>query len=161
MRHVSTTLAFVLLSSITTVEAGAQSSTITRAAYDSTMRKFVALVKRGADVPGMMALYAPNATWVDSDGSVNVGRAQIERLLRGYLAAMTFKDYSIETTTFRADGPVAYAAGVEHVKAVDKKSGKPMEATARFLVIMRAQPDGRATVEYGLEAPVPEKPGTP
>jgi hypothetical protein len=34
-------------------------------------------------------------------------------------------------------------------------------AAARFLVIIRAQPNGQPLIEYGLEAPVPEKPGAP
>lgn len=160
MRRSTSTLLFAAVVGIApALPVRAQGPSITRAAYDSSMRAFQSLLKRGTDIPAFVAFYSPNVTWVDPDGSMFVGRAQIEQQARAMFDAMTIKDWSIETTTFRSDGPVAYAAGVEHLRATDKKTGKPQNEDARFLVIMRAQPKGGLQFEYGIEAPMPTKQG--
>lgn len=135
----------------------AQTEAEARAGYDASVRRFVELFKRN-DIPALLRLYTRDATFVDADGTVMSGRAGVEKSLPSMLAGMSFKDYAIETSTFHSHGPLAYAAGVERFVLTDRKTGKEMRDSVRFLAVFRQQPDKQWLLQYGMEAPLKKAP---
>lgn len=132
----------------------AQKDTSARAGYDAASRRFTSLAKKG-DIPGLVSMYTEDATFVDADGTTTHGRTAFEQYWRAALASMTIKDFSIETSDFRASGPYAYGAGTDRLVSVDKKTGKESTLVVQFLVVFKQQPGKGWLLQYGMEAPLP------
>ena len=133
--------ASVVLLVIGLSRADAQSEAAVRVKYDASVHEFIDAIKR-ADVAHALSTYAPDATFVEEDGSLAHGRPSSSKCSAACLPRTTSRSYALETMSFHAEGNLAYAGGTEHIRLVDKKTGKVANSGYRFLVVYRATPLG-------------------
>jgi uncharacterized protein (TIGR02246 family) len=119
-------------------------------------RTFTEALKRG-DVDAALQIYTEDVRFVDPDGSVTNGKAELEKSLRGMMSGAQVNEYTIHTSHFQTDGQVAYGMGTEHLLLADKKTHKATTQDVQFLVVARRGPDKGWRLQYGMETPMPPK----
>lgn len=134
---------------------GATTPTDARGGYDAAIKRLESVMQKShVSERDLKALYTANAVYVESDGRVMSGAAEIARMTRGYLRTIRVTSFEVDTKTFRSDGRIAYGGGLVHIAQVDRR-GRRNRHTEQFLVVYRRQPDGNWLLDYGMEAPNP------
>lgn len=92
------------------------------------------------DLETAVALYEPNASFVQESGEVAVGRAAIREILRAYVAIkpkFTVKSRSVQSE----DGSLALT-GLKWSAAGTDPEGKPIALSGNSTEVVRRQSDG-------------------
>jgi uncharacterized protein (TIGR02246 family) len=92
------------------------------------------------DLETAVALYEPNASFVQESGEVAVGRAAIREILRAYVAIkpkFTVKSRSVQS----ADGSLALT-GLKWTATGTDPEGKPITLSGNSTEVVRRQGDG-------------------
>lgn len=103
-------------------------------------RLFAAALSAG-DVEGALAMYAPDATWVHSDGRVARGHAAIRTVIADLVALQPHLDcYEIDTELGK-DGESAVLRARWVFSGVN--DGAAFENRGQSIEVVQRQPDGR------------------
>lgn len=96
------------------------------------------------DQAALAALYAPDAVVIGPDGSATTGAQAIAHMLLGNRnPAVSYSDISIVPDGGpTVVGDVAYGTG-SYTQTITPQGGQAMPMSARYLVVMRRQADGR------------------
>jgi uncharacterized protein (TIGR02246 family) len=92
-------------------------------------------------VDASVALYAPDAVFIQPDGSRVEKAAAIRELFRNITATY---DSDLEFSSKRVDlsGDLAYDSGTYTETLVTRATGKAMRSKGSYLTVYRKQPDG-------------------
>lgn len=122
-----------------------------RLAYDSMVRRLERIFEtRTQNEIALQSLYTADAVLVEADGNTIVGRSLIVRDFRSILASGAVLRFKVRTTTFRTDGRLSYAGGIEEI---DERDGVTVHHIRhRFLEVIERGRDGIWRLSYILEA---------
>jgi uncharacterized protein (TIGR02246 family) len=92
------------------------------------------------DLEAALALYEPNASFVQDSGQVVVGRAAIREVMQGFLALKP--QFTIEVKAVQSgDGDLALTRAKWSLSGTGP-DGKPMTMSGNSTEVVRRQPDG-------------------
>lgn len=103
------------------------------------------------DLEGMLALYDPDAVFVIKPGRVTDGPAELRAVLQRLIELRAH--LTVTPQTFVRSGDVLLVLG-EYTHSGRQRNGTPFEIEARFVDVLRKQPDGRwlIAVDDGVSA---------
>jgi uncharacterized protein (TIGR02246 family) len=105
------------------------------------------------DLEGVLALYDPDAVFVIKPGRVTDGPAELRLVLQRLVELRA--TLTVTPQTFVRSGDVLLVLG-EYVHSGLRRDGTPFDIKARFVDVLRRQPDGRwlIAVDDGVNANV-------
>lgn len=126
-------------------------TTSPRVAYDRQIRVLEhVFATHSQDEAQIRSLYTRDAVLVEADGNEIHGRDHIVPAFRKVLASSAVANFRVTTTTFRTDGKLSYAAGIEDIEERDTSGLR--HGRNRFFLVMKHEADGNWRLDYVLEA---------
>jgi ketosteroid isomerase-like protein len=110
-------------------------------------------------VEASVAEYAPDAEFIDPNGTVFQGRAALRQLFQTVTSSYD-SDLQFHSQRVEVSGNLAYDSGRYHETLTDRATGKAQELSGRYLTVYRRSGDGVWRIVEQIW-PAMEKPEAP